>query len=153
MKPPKPDKTEYEKVSTDDFLTGVIKEVQYDQEHKFKGFNGEADKLKSAVRFKFEIDGYKHSHYSRWMTFSYGEKSNLFLKYLVPLVDGAVPDMDFDLDQLKGLKVKTLWSEKNDFQTVETIRPIGGKIAFTAEQVVQDEFDPSDLQPDEDVPF
>lgn len=40
--------------------------------------------------------------------------------------------MDFDLDQLKGLKVKMLWKNKTyegkEYQTIETIRPIGKKV-------------------------
>lgn len=126
----KPQKTSfnYEKVSIEDFVSGIVEDIQYEESHTFKGFNGAADKVQPAVRFKFKLDGYEYPHYSRWMKFNYGEKANLYTKYLAPLVEGAAPDMDFDLDLLKGLKVKTLWSEKNGFQNIETIRPIGKKV-------------------------
>jgi hypothetical protein len=135
MKPPKrAGNMEYEKVTTDDFVSGIIEDINYDPEHTFKGFGKDAsgkdkpDTKAAAVRLKFKLEGYQYSHYSRWMRFNYGEKANLYLKFLVPLVEGAKPDMDFDLDQLRLLPVKTLWSEKNDFQSVETIRPIGKKV-------------------------
>ena len=153
MKPPKSEKIDYEKVSVDDFVTGTIAEIQYDKEHLFKGFDGSADKKRPAARFKFALDGYNYPHYSRWMSFSYGEKSNLYLKYLVPLVENAQPDMDFDLDLLKGMKVKTLWSEKNGFQNIETIRPIGRKFAFLPGELPVIQMDESELQPDDEVPF
>jgi hypothetical protein len=135
MKPPKrASSMEYEKVSTEDFIPGVIEDIRYDAEHVFKGFgkdekgNQKPDTKAHAVRLKFKLEGYQYPHYSRWMRFNYGEKANLYQKILVPLVEGAAPDMDFDLDQLKGVKVKTLWVEKNDFQSVETIRPVGKKV-------------------------
>lgn len=137
MKPPKRDTSnmEYEKVKTDDFVAGVIEAIQYEEKHLFKGYgkdeegNPRPDRMAPATRFKFKLEGCEFSHYSSWMSFSYGEKSNLYSKYLLPLVEGAVHDMDFDLDQLKGMKVKTLWvDKKSGFQAVETIRPIGKKI-------------------------
>ncbi len=125
MKPTK-QKIEYEKISTDDFVIGVIEDIIYEKNHEFK-YQGEVKKA-DAVRLKFHIDGYKYSKPTPWMTFSYGGKTNLFTKYISSLVDGAVEDMDFDLDQLKGLKVKMLWKDKGDFQHIETIRPVGKKI-------------------------
>lgn len=160
MKPPKQEKTEYEKVNTEDFVFGVIEEVQYEQEHLFKGFQGAEDKRKPAARFKFKIEGCQFPHYSRWMAFSYAEKSNLLNKYLVPLVEGAEPDMDFDLDALRGFKVKMLWSEKNGFQNIETIRPVGKKLPYGAPKpqrgadgVPEVQIGDEELQPDEDLPF
>ena len=151
MKPQKSD-IEYEKIDINDFVTGTIDEIQYEQDHLFKGFQGAEDKKRPAVRFKFVVNGYQHKHYSRWMTFSYGEKTNLYLKYLVSLVEGALPDMDFDLDKLKGMAVKMLWKEQNGFQSIETIRPIGGKLKVK-EQAITDEFSDDDLRPDSEVPF
>ena len=148
MKPPKRD-INYEKVKCDDFIQGEIDSIQYDENHKF-GFEGK-EKIAPAVRFIFALDGYEFKHYSRWMTFSYGEKTNLYLKYLTALVEGAQPDMDFDLDSLKGMKVRVLWSEKNDFQFVETIRPVGKKIQ--ALKTITDSFADDDLKPDDEVPF
>jgi hypothetical protein len=157
MKPQKREVTEFEKVKTDDFIPGVIEGIEYDQLHKFKGYgkdekgNPKQDREAPAVRFKFALEGYKYHHRSKWMGFSYNEKSNLFIKFLVPLVENAVPEMDFDLDNLKGMKVKTLWSEKNDFQTVETIRPAGKKIAFS--QAKSDIAETHEVQNDEECPF
>ena len=149
MKPPKRQTVSYEKVKTDDFIQGIIDEIEYDKEHKFN--NKGEEKIGPAVRFKFVLDGYKYPHRSKWMGFSYGEKSNLYSKFLTALVEGAKPDMDFDLDGLKGLKVKTLWSEKNDFQTVETIRPVGKKILFVQEK--SDLTETHEVETDEEVPF
>ena len=151
MKPQKPD-IQYEKIDVNELVTGYIDEIQYDQAHKFKGFQGGEDKIRAAVRFKFMIDGCKHLHYSRWMTFSYGEKTSLFLKYLVPLVEGATPDFDFDLDQLKGMKVKMMWSEKNEFQSVDTIRPFGGKLKPKTDEVVVNDEDFGPLEPPDEEP-
>jgi hypothetical protein len=127
MKPPKRS-YEYEKVSTGDFVVGVIDTIQYEELHDFK-FEGKA-KQAPACRFKFVINGYAYPHYSGWMTFNYGKKSNLYTKYLVNLVENAFPDMDFDLDNLRGLKVKMLWANRGEYQHVETIRPDGQKVPF-----------------------
>lgn len=115
---------DYEKVQTGDFIKGKILDIQYDKEHQFK-YLGDI-KVRPACRFVFELDGYKYKHYTRWMTFSYGEKTSLYKKYLSNLIDGAFPDFDFDLDTLKGMEVRTVWQGDN-FQEVEVIRPIGGK--------------------------
>ncbi len=141
MKPAKRE-FDYERVSTEDLVSGIIEDVQYEETHSFKGFQGAPDKVAPGIRFKFKLEGYSFPHYSRWMKFNYGAKANLFTKYLVALVEGAVPDMDFDLDQLKGLAVKTLWSEKNGFQNLETIRPAKGKIVAlsVAKSDASDEF-------------
>lgn len=152
MKPPKREKTEFEKVSTEDFTVCTIAEISYDMEHKFTGYQGAEDKIKPAVRFKFLVEGYKFPHYSRWMSFNFGEKSNLFLKYLVPLIEGATPDMDFDLDALKGMKIKILWAEKNEFQYPETIRPIGKKLAGDTVPTINLNEDEPPIDPNGDVP-
>lgn len=139
----------YEKVKTDDFISGVIEDVQYDPAHKFT-FKG-TESVAHGVRLKFKLDGYQYSHFSRWMKFNYGEKSNLYQKYLLPLVENAKSDMEFDLDQLKGIPVKTLWNEKNDFQGVETIRPIGKKV--TALNVYAPKSDLAEVVEEDEVPF
>lgn len=128
MKPPKRENKDFEKVLVGEMLPGVIENVLYDQEHKFKGFQGKEDTVQPAVRFKFKLDGYEFAHYSRWYKFSYGEKANLYKIFLSKLVENAQPDMDFDLDLLKGLKVKTLWNENGDFQNLESIFPAQGKV-------------------------
>lgn len=128
MKPPKREMKDYEKVSTEGMVPGIIEEVAYDPLHKFKGFEGKPDTEEHAVRLKFKLEGCKFPHYSRWMRFNYGEKANLYKKVLVPLVEAAKPDMDFDLDHLKGMKVNTLWVDNGDFQNLDTMRPIGKKL-------------------------
>jgi len=125
MKPTKK-KMEFEKVKTDDFVSGSIEEIIYEKDHEFK-FNGEMKKS-DGVRLVFNVDGYKYPKKTPWMTFSYGEKTNLYKKYITSLVEGAFPDMDFDLDQLKGLKVKMLWKDVGEYQHIETIRPVGKKV-------------------------
>lgn len=151
MKAPQKEKIDYEKVTIEDFTICTISDVVYDMEHTFKAFktkenpNAE-DQVKPAVRFKFDVEGYQHPHYSRWMKFTLGEKANLYVKFVSQLVEGAEPDMDFDLDVFKGAKCKILWAEKNDFQFPETVRPIGGKIKAdakppTREPGVDDELD------------
>lgn len=153
MKPPKKDSKDYEKVSTEGMVPGFIEDIAYDNEHPFKGFEGKPDTKAPAVRLKFKLDGYQYPHYSRWMRFNYGEKANLFKRVLLPLVEGAKPDMDFDLDQLKGAKVNTLWVDSGDYQNLETIRPIGKKVVplVTADKIEQAEV--LEVAQDEETPF
>lgn len=151
MKPPKKDSKDYEKVAIGEMITGVIDDVVYDQEHKFKGFQGKEDTIQPAVRFKFMLEGYKYHHYSRWFKFSYAEKSNLYKLFLTKLVENAHPDMDFDLDLLKGIKVKTLWNENGDFQNLESIFPFGGKVKTIAPLQVDEPVD-EEIHPVEDLP-
>lgn len=130
LKPPPQTKREYEKVVTDEWVLGVIEEIQSD-EKRDTGFKDEETGepvIKHCIRFKFKIDGYNFAHYSRWMALSYHEKSNLLKKYLSNLVEGCTPDMDFDLDLLKGLPVKMMWSNSGDFQNIEMIRPQQSKM-------------------------
>lgn len=126
MKPPKRE-FNYEKVIEGDFQRGTIADIEYDEKHKFT-FQG-TETIAPAVRIVFELDGYKFPHRSRWMKFNYGEKSNLYNKYLLKLVEGAKPDMDFDLDGLKGMRVKTLWASKGEFQNLESIFPLDAKVS------------------------
>lgn len=120
----------YEKVSTDDFVVATIEDIQYETDREFT-YKGEKKKS-DAVKFKFIIEGMKYPKTTGWMSFSYDERSTLYSKYLTSLVEGSKPYMDFDLDQLKGLKVKMLWKNKTyegkEYQTIETIRPIGKKV-------------------------
>lgn len=150
MRPPKRDPKDYEKVAIGEFVFGHIVDVQYDMEHKFKGFQGAEDRIVPAVRFVFELEGYNHKHYSRWMTFNVGEKSNLYQKYLTKLVQNAMPDMDIDLDVLKGMRVKTIWSEKNDYQAIESIFAASNKVSIN-------DIPPSNIEEEptvnEEVPF
>lgn len=126
MKPPVK-KMEYEKVPTNDFVNGFIEDIIYDENHMFKGFKGSPDESKPAVRLVFVIEGLKFPKKTSWMKFNYSAKSNLFKKYISSLVENPKEYMDFDLDQLKGLKVKMLWADNGEFQNIETIRPADGK--------------------------
>ena len=132
MRPPKRDKKDYERVPVGEFVTGIIEEVQYAPEHVFKGFSGGPDVTAPGIRLKFKFDGCQYAHYSRYMKFNVGEKSNLYKKYLLKLVENAVPDMDVDLDILNGMKVKTLWADNGDFQNLENIFPVGEKVKADA---------------------
>lgn len=130
MKPPKR-QMEYEKIKTDDFVAGTISEIVYDQEHLFKGYNGEPDTHSPGVRLVFTVDGYKFAHKTPWMRFSYSAKANLYKKFVAPLVANAEEYMEFDLDLLKGMKVRMLWADNGEYQNIETIRPIGDKVPYT----------------------
>ncbi len=132
MRPPVRPKMEYEKVKIGEMISGVIEKVEYDMEHKFKGFQGGEDTVQPAVRLKFSLDGYKFPKFSRWMKFNLGEKANLYKKYVSKLVEGAKPDMDVDLDILNGMKIKTVWSEENDFQNIDAIYPATLKVKSDA---------------------
>jgi hypothetical protein len=138
-KPPERAKVEFEKVKVGEFINGVIENIEYEKDHVFKSKEG--TKTAPAVRFVFKLDGYQYPHRSRWMTFSYAEKSNLYKNYLSKLILGAMPDMDMDLDVLKGVKVKTIWNEQNEFQFPENIFPVGDKykLADLAKEDVQHE--------------
>lgn len=118
MRPPK---KEYEKIPTGIEVLGVISNVEYDNTRKFKGFDGKPDYTAPAIRFKFMLDGCQYEHSTRWMKFNVGSQSNLYAKYLVNLIENAVPDMDFDLDILKGLPIVTVWKDNGDFQNLESI--------------------------------
>lgn len=110
---------EFERVKTNVFISGIIEDIQRDKERVtvFKG----KESVKDCVRLKFALDGYQYPKYSRWLTFSYGAKSRLFQTILKPLVPNAKPDMDFDLESLKGVRVKTFWSQEGEYQNLQLI--------------------------------
>jgi hypothetical protein len=150
MSIPQKRKTEFEQVKCDDFIEGEIIEVQEELEHQFK-FKGD-EKIAPAVRFVFKLKGYEHKHYSRWMSFIYAEKSTLYIKYLTSLVENAEPFMEFDIQALTGMKVKILWKDDGGgWQSVETIRPLQGKIKRSLPEVSQFETETTDTT--EDIPF
>lgn len=143
---PKMDPKDYERVKTNELLNTVIDDIQLDEKHPFKGFQGKPDTIQSAVRFKFMIEGMKFHKYSRWMKFMYSEKSTLYSKYIVPLVSGIKPEAKFDIEHLRGMKVKTLWRNNGDFQNLEIIVPANGMVPYTSEPCVK-------KPADEEVPF
>lgn len=142
MKPPK---MPIEKVSTDDFIVGTLTELVYDMDHEFKSKFHTEPQNAPAIKFVFELDGYKEKKTSGWLKFNLHEKSNLYKKYVASLVENAVPYMDFDVAQLKGVRVKLLFKDADDgkYQHIDSIRPIGAKITN----------DPTFVDADEPAPF
>ena len=132
MSPPERKTTTLEKVKIEDFIKGVISDIEYDDNHIFK-YKGE-EKVSPAIRFVFELEGCHFPHRSRWMNFNTGDKANLYKKYIAKLVKNAKPDMDFDLDIFKGMKIKTIWEEQGDFQNLESIYPNQNKIEIAGNE-------------------
>ena len=122
---PREKMTDYEKVNPDEWLPGVIEKVQYEEKRPFT-WEGKT-KEQEAVRFKFKLDDYQYPHYSRWMKFNYSEKSNLYSKYLVNLVENPTEDMMFDTDNLAGMRVKLMFSQNGEYQNIEQIRAVDPK--------------------------
>jgi hypothetical protein len=148
MRPPK---KEYERVPTGIPIPGIIDKVQY-EDRTFKTFEeGEENKICPAVRFKFKLDGCSYPHYSRWMKFNVGEKSTLYSKYLTALVENAEPDIDMDLDELNGMRIKTVWSDNGDFQNLESIEPNGPKL--TANILETENVDDGKDKTGQELPF
>lgn len=140
MLPPLRPKLEYEKVLVDEWLPGMIEEIEYDMEHK-STFQGK-EKVGAAVKIKMVLDGYKFPKSSGWMSFIYDEKSKLYKTFIVGLVDNPKPYMEFDMDSLKGMRIKGMWENnpKNpEYQNLVRIRPVGEKV-------------PAGAVPDEDAP-
>lgn len=151
MKPPKREATDFERIPVyGDWVKGKIADIGYDKEHKSM-WEGK-ERIRFCIRFKFDLEGCKYPHYSRWLTFNYGEKATLFTKYIKQLVDGAQPDMDLDIDMLKGMSIKTMWLEDGDFDKLEIILPLGAKL----KPMPPEDIDPADdiaAGSDGDVPF
>lgn len=147
MPPPRP-KLAYEKVLVDDWLPGVIEEIEYDLDHKstYKG----QEKTGPAIKIKLTLDDYKFPKSSGWMSFIYSEKSNLYKTYICGLVANPSPYMKFDPDALKGMRIKCMWetNPKNpEYQNLVRIRPVGEKIVTT-------QLEPSEDAPaEEEIPF
>ncbi len=155
MRPPKREKTDYEKVKIDTWIPGIIEEIKYEEKHE-STFKGEK-KVYPAIRFKFKLDEYEYPHYSGWMYFGYGATTSLYLKFLSQLVENAQPDMDFDLDNLLGFGIKTMWVEKGDYQNLGMIRPMISKYKDTSSAATPIKNDVAETHEDENmddgVPF
>ena len=134
MPPQKP----MERIKTDDFVNGVLTEIKYDPIHTFT-YKGES-KEGPAVKLIFQLDGYAETKSSGWLKFMYAEKCNLYKKYIVSLVEGAKPFMQFDIEQLKGIKVKILWKDSDDgkYQNIDVIRAAEAKIQVNPSFVAED---------------
>ena len=155
MLPPKRGTRDFEKVKIGEFVHGVIKDIKYEEAHEFN-YKGEK-KINPAVRIQFDLEGCVFPHYSRWLTFSYGEKANLYKMFIVKLVENARPDMEFDLDKIKGMRIKTIWNEtktdKGTFQNLELIAPEKSKIVLTVADIRTDEVPLEDEEPGIETPF
>lgn len=123
MKPPK---KEFEQVRVDEWLMGEISDIQYEQEHEFtyKGVKS----VGAGVKIQISLDGYKDKKSTGWLGFNYSAKSNLYKFFIEPLVEGARPNMDFDLDRLKNLRIKAMYAQKGEYQNIFAIRPDQGKV-------------------------
>ena len=130
---PPPRQDNYEKVKLDNWLNGQIDEVVEEKEHEFN-YKGKTT-VYPGIRLKFILEGYQYPHYSRWMKFPLGRKSNLFKKYVSSLIESPKPDSNIDIDCLQGLKIKTMWSEQTSqdgkvYQNIEMIRPLEAKLPW-----------------------
>jgi len=125
--PPR-EKTDFEKVIVDEWITGkiVAEKVFENVDQKFKDKEGNDSVRKvNQVRFELSLDGYQHNHYSSRMTLSTHEKSNLF-KFLQQIYgENIAPDLAIDTAKLIGLKVKTMWGNNGEYQNLIQIRPLG----------------------------
>lgn len=121
-----PRKKVFEQIKVDEWITGEIEEIQYEQDHEFtyKGNKTKGD----AVRVSLRLDGYKDKKSTGWMRFNYGEKSNLYKIFIEPLVEGARTNMTFDFDNLKDLRVKVMFTQKGEYQNLSMIRPLQTKV-------------------------
>lgn len=152
MKPPK---REYEQVEVDTWLNGEITDIQYEESHEFT-YKGNVNSG-PGVKIIIKLDDYKDSKHTRWMYFNYGEKSNLYKLWLSPLVQGAKPNMDFDLDGLKGTKIKVMYAQNGEYQNLVMVRPLvplkpapAGK---AAQKKTSDLADVAENEEEDQVPF
>jgi hypothetical protein len=133
MRPPKRSSGDFEPIKqVDEWIPGVIEDVTL-QEDRATGFNDEETGEpvhRDMVRFKFKLSGHEYPHYSRWMAYSFHEKANLS-KILFKLVEGFDDKSEFDIDRLKGLSVKTMWSQNGQFYNLDQIRPAAAKLMDT----------------------
>lgn len=151
MRPPPRQKIDYEKVKADEWVVGTIQDVQYEAE-RTRTFEGKTS-VGPAIRFKFAFQGCEFPHYSRWMTFSLGEKATLYKKYVFNLIENATADMDLELDVLKGMPIKTMWSNNGDFQNLEMIRPLTTKLKIVVPVEADEPPEVVSEEHGEDVPF
>ena len=123
MRPPK---REFEQVAVDEWLKGEIVDVQYEQEHEFT-FKG-VKSVGPAAKILIQLDGYKDKKSTGWWSFNYSEKSNLYKFFIQPLVKNAAPNIDFDLDNLKNLRVKVMYTQAGEYQNLMAVRPADDKV-------------------------
>lgn len=148
---------EYGKVALDEWIMGVIEEVQTRYDQPTTNMKGEPC-TKDQVRFKLLLDGYEFPYYSRWMTLSTHEKSNLYIKYINKLFGAKVlPDTVWDLEKLRGLKIKVMYEENTSkagrvFQNIAQLRATDQAQIDMVELVV-DETEETHDDSEETAPF
>ena len=150
-----------EPVPCDEFLWAVISDVKYEEAH---AFTGQFARVGEAVRIKFTLDpingkAFDYPKSSRWMSFNYDQKSNLFKNYIQPLVKNAKPYMDFDILSLKGIRCRLMFEEsQNDegkkFYNIMMVKPEKGKEIDSAPIIqIQEIDDDGNEVNDKEVPF
>lgn len=137
-----------EPVPCDEFLGAVISDVKYEEAH---AFTGQFARVGEAVRIVFTLDpingkAFEHPKSSRWMSFNYDQKSNLFKNYILPLVKNAKPYMDFDVSQLKGVRCRLMFEEsQNDegkkFYNIMMVKPEKGVVVDSLPVIQVEEVD------------
>lgn len=137
-----------EPVPCDEFLGAVISEVKYEEAH---AFTGQFARVGEAVRIVFTLDpingkAFEHPKSSRWMSFNYDQKSNLFKNYILPLVKNAKPYMDFDVTSLKGVRCRLMFEEsQNDegkkFYNIMMVKPEKGVVVDSLPVIQVEEVD------------
>lgn len=120
-----PRKREYEQVAVDEWLVGEIADIQYEQDHEsmYKGVK----KVGDAVKIYIKLDGYRDKKSTGWWSFNYAEKSNLYNIFIKALVPNAAPNMLYDLDNLKGMKIKAMYTQNGEYQNLSMVRPLISK--------------------------
>lgn len=144
-----PKKKVFEQVVVDEWISGEIVDIQYEQDHEFTHKGNK--KIADAVKILIRLDGYHDSKSTGWWTFNYAEKSNLYNLFIKSLVAGATPNMEYDLDNLKNMKIKVMYSQNGEYQNLTMVRPLkmnGGVTGIRKETVAM----PDEI-PDEEVPF
>lgn len=142
MRPPK---REFEQVVVDEWLTGEIVDIQYEKEHEFT-YKGNKS-IGPAAKILIQLDGYRDKKSTGWWSFNYSEKSNLYKFFIHTLVEGASPNMDFDLDNLKNLRIKVMYTQNGEYQNLMAVRPVDKKVLPGAPSATRED------SPDDEVPF
>lgn len=115
----------------------MIEDIEYDLEHK-RVWKGE-EKVGPAVRIKIQLEGCKFPKKTPFMSFNYSEKANLYKIFLKGLVEGAVPDMEFDLDALKGMAIKAMYVANGEYDNLTMIKPAKAKLPRESQPAETDE--------------
>lgn len=148
-----PRKREFEQVAVDEWIPGEIVDIQYEQEHEFT-YKGNK-KIGDAVKILIRLDGYKDNKSTGWWAFNYSEKSNLYNIFIKSLVPGATPNMSFDLDGLKGMKIKAMYAQNGEYQNLAMVRPLAVPAMKNAATKTprQPLADVAESEPEEETPF